>query len=212
MQVCLFAVPLLKIPAPLPPPIGQVAVPPGQNLIWSEAITPDPRNAGSVLEMVSSSTLPSLERNWDLVALFLFGPGLLLILQAKDQADAAADRVRLIGYLWLLGASAYWFGRCLFDLATVKRPLVTPNLSTAGLAWFGGSLFLCFTAVAFTRADPWGPVGKRPAALAGVQEGAAAVVRQAAPKDAVAEEVASRPWSAHRWRWRVTSWWWRGWC
>lgn len=114
-------------------------------------------------------------RNWDLVALFLFGPGLLLILQATGHTGAAADRVRLIGYLWLLGASAYWFGRCLFDLATVKRPLVTPNLSTAGLAWFGGSLFLCFTAVAFTRADPWGPVGKRPAVLAGVPEGATAV-------------------------------------
>jgi hypothetical protein len=127
-------------------------------------------------------------RNWDLVALFLFGPGLLLILQAQGHADAAADRVRLIGYLWLLGASAYWFGRCLFDLATVKRPLVTPNLSVAGLAWFGGSLLVCFTTVAFTRDDPWGPVGKRPAALAGVQEGAAAVVRQTTPKDAAAEE------------------------
>ena len=63
MQVCLAALPLLKIPEPLPSPNGQVAVPPGQNLIWSEAITPDPRNAGSVLEMVSSSTLPSLERH-----------------------------------------------------------------------------------------------------------------------------------------------------
>ena len=128
-------------------------------------------------------------RNWDLLALFLFGPGLLLILQAKEAEGAGADRVRLVGYLWLLGASAYWFGRCLFDLATVKRPLVTPNLSTAGLAWLGGSLFLCFTAVAFLRPDPWGAVGKKPAALAGVQQGAAAVVRQTTAKVAAAEEV-----------------------
>jgi hypothetical protein len=127
-------------------------------------------------------------RNWDLVALFLFGPGLLLILQAKGDAEPGASRVRLVGYLWLLGASAYWFGRCLFDLATVKRPLVTPNLSTAGLAWFAGSLFLCFTAVAFTRTDPWGTVGKRPAALAGVQEGATAVVRQTTAHDKVNTE------------------------
>ncbi len=131
-------------------------------------------------------------RNWDLLTLFLFGPGLLLILQAKGSADDSANRVRLIGYLWLLGASAYWFGRCLFDLATVKRPLVTPNLSTAGLAWLGGSLFLCFTAVAFIRPDPWGAVGKRPAAVAGVEEGAAAVVRQTAPRD-VTEVEEGRP-------------------
>ncbi|HET6573008.1 MAG TPA: hypothetical protein VFG68_05355 [Fimbriiglobus sp.] len=128
-------------------------------------------------------------RNWDLLALFLFGPGLLLILQAKGNSGAEADRVRLIGYLWLLGASAYWFGRCLFDLTTVKRPLVSPNLSTAGLAWLGGSLFLCFTAVAFLRPDPWGAVGKKPAALAGVQERAAAVVRQTTPQEADAEEI-----------------------
>lgn len=123
-------------------------------------------------------------RNWDLVALFLFGPGLLLILQAKGQTEAGAERIRLIGYLWLLGASAYWFGRCLFDLATVKRPLLTPNLSIAGMAWFGASLFVCFTAVAFTRVDPWGPVGKRPAALVGVQESGEALVRQSNPTTA----------------------------
>jgi hypothetical protein len=122
-------------------------------------------------------------RNWDLLALFLFGPGFLLVLDANalaadGQPDQAA-RLRLFGYGWLLGASAFWFGRCLFDLATAKRPLLTPNLSTVGLAWFGASLFVCFTIVAYTRDDPWGPVGKQPAALTGVQNGAAAVVSQA---------------------------------
>jgi hypothetical protein len=121
-------------------------------------------------------------RNWDLLALFLFGPGFLLLLEANQLAASAdrAERERFIGYAWLLGASAYWFGRCLFDLATVKRPLISPNLSTPGLVWFGGSLFVCLTAVAFIRpADQWQPIGKQPAALAGVEEGAAVVVSQA---------------------------------
>jgi hypothetical protein len=63
VQICFFALPLLKVPVPVPPPNGQVAAPPGQNLIWSEPITPEPRNAGLVLEIVSSSALPSLERH-----------------------------------------------------------------------------------------------------------------------------------------------------
>ncbi len=124
-------------------------------------------------------------RNWDLLALFLFAPGFLLILEANDPKIFGPDperaaRERFIGYVWLLTASAYWFGRCLFDLATVKRPMLAPNLSTPGLAWFGGSLFVCLTAVAFSRTgDSWEPVGKRPVALAGVQEGTAAIVSQA---------------------------------
>ena len=122
-------------------------------------------------------------RNWDLVAMFLFVPGSLLVLEANQLAvldPAAADRAartRLIGYGWLLVASAYWFARCLFDLAATRRPLVSPNLTTPALAWFGGALFLCFVAVAYTRpGDPWGPVGKPPVVLTGVQAGAAAMV------------------------------------
>lgn len=122
-------------------------------------------------------------RNWDLLGLFLFAPGSLLILEANQLAahdPTAADpatRVRLLGYGWLLLASAVWFIRCLIDLATNRRPLVSPNLTTPGLAWFGGALFLCFVAVAYTRpGDPWGSVGKSPVVLTGVQAGAAAMV------------------------------------
>jgi hypothetical protein len=63
VQVCALALPLVNVPVPVPPPNGQVVAPPGQNLMWSEPITPEPRNAGSVLEMVSSSALPSLEQH-----------------------------------------------------------------------------------------------------------------------------------------------------
>jgi hypothetical protein len=123
-------------------------------------------------------------RNWDLLALFQFGPGFLLILEANQLVTRGeverADRERVFGYAWLLGASAFWFGRCLLDLATVKRPVATPNLSPAGLTWFGGSLFVCLAAVAFTRLeDRWEAVGKQPAALAGAEEGTAAIVSQA---------------------------------
>lgn len=53
------------------------------------------------------------------------------------------------GYLWLLGGSAYLLVRCLFDLALVQRPALTPNLNFGGLAWLAGTLFICLTTVAF---------------------------------------------------------------
>ena len=46
-------------------------------------------------------------RNWDVLTLFLLVPGLLLL----QEAHALHSERRLwIGYLWLLGGSAYFFG------------------------------------------------------------------------------------------------------
>ncbi len=136
-------------------------------------------------------------RNWDLLALFLFAPGFLLIQEANaveaaaPAKTAAADpdvptpadraaRERAVGYAWLLAASGWWFVRCLLDGATAKRPLPSPNLTPAGLAWFGCALILCLGAVTYTRTeDPWGSVGRRPAAISGVEQGATAVVQSA---------------------------------
>lgn len=119
---------------------------------------------------------PLALRNFDILALFLFAPGFLLVQEANRTSDNGTHE-RIVGYSWLLAASLFWFVRCLLDLAAGKRPLVSPNLSPAGMGWFGASLFVCLTAVAFSRAtDPWEPVGRRPAALAGVQQGATAVV------------------------------------
>ncbi len=130
---------------------------------------------------------PLTLRNFDLLALFLFAPGFLLVLEANRTPDNGT-RERIVGYSWLLAASLFWFVRCLLDLAAGKRPLVSPNLTPAGMGWFGASLFVCLTAVAFSRAtDPWEPVGRRPAALTGVQQGAAVVV--AGPQAAVDETV-----------------------
>ncbi len=137
-------------------------------------------------------------RNWDLLALFLFAPGFLLIQEANAIAATApprkvtsdpdpppsphdrADRERFLGYALLLASSGWWFVRCLLDLATSKRPLPSPNLSTAGLAWFGCALLFCLGAVTYMRTeDPWGSVGRRPAAISGVEQGATVVVQTA---------------------------------
>ncbi len=135
----------------------------------------------SVALFVQFNRLFSL-RNLDLLALFLFVPGFLL-LQEANQGERAGER--LFGYIWLLAASGVWLARCLLDVVLSRRPPVLPNLSPAGLGWFGGCLFVCLTAVAYSRpADPWQPVGKRPVALTGVEEKTAAVVSRTDPPPA----------------------------
>src|SRR5947208_8145027 len=72
-------------------------------------------------------------RNWDLVTLFLLVPGLLLLQEG---------RALWFGYLWLMAGGAYFFLRCLLDLALVRRPALAPNLHFAGMAWLTGTLFV----------------------------------------------------------------------
>ena len=118
-------------------------------------------------------------RNLDLLLLYLFVPGFLLI-QEANLADRGGER--MFGYVWLLAASGAWLARCLLDVVLTRRPPVLPNLSPGGMGWFGTCLFVCLTAVAYSRpADPWQPVGKRPAALAGAEATATAVVARTAP-------------------------------
>src|SRR5437868_15527877 len=71
-------------------------------------------------------------RNWDVVALFLLVPGLLLLLEPGPKT---------FGYVWLFAGSAYFLARCLLDLALVQRPALAPNLTLGGLAWMAGALF-----------------------------------------------------------------------
>ena len=135
-------------------------------------------------------------RNLDLLMLFLLVPG-FLFLQETAALYAAADRTsgeeaavlvarahrgRALGYGWLLTGSLFWFVRAVLDLALVRRPAMSANLSTAGLGWLGVALFICLTAVAVRRTpDQEGQeqVGKRPAPIEQVQDTATAVVRQA---------------------------------
>ncbi len=66
------------------------------------------------------------------------------------------------GYLWLLAGTAYFFCRCLLDLALVQRPALAPNLNFGGLAWLAGALMVCLFAVAFRQAERPVPVAVRP--------------------------------------------------
>src|SRR6516164_1784936 len=101
-------------------------------------------------------------RNWDVVSLFLLVPGLLLLQEAnaKNQQSShqgnggriapppanaklpRTDPLRSLGYIWLVAGSGYFLFRCLLDLALIGRPALSPNLTSGGLIWFGGALFL----------------------------------------------------------------------
>ncbi|VTR95363.1 Uncharacterized protein OS=Planctomyces brasiliensis (strain ATCC 49424 / DSM 5305 / JCM 21570 / NBRC 103401 / IFAM 1448) GN=Plabr_4086 PE=4 SV=1 [Gemmata massiliana] len=132
-------------------------------------------------------------RNLDLLMLFLLVPG-FLILQEASKFDAVsrslgseeltrrAVRERTLGYAWLLVGSLYWFVRAIVDTALVRRPPVTANLNTPGLAWLALALFVGLTAVAVRRTPDQANqerVGTRPVTIEQVQETATAVVQQA---------------------------------
>src|SRR5437870_4619942 len=86
-------------------------------------------------------------RNLDVLTLYLFMPGLLLIAERGTHA--------FLGYLWLLAGCGYFLVRCLLDLALVRRPALGSNLDFAGLAWLTGALFIGLVAVAARQ--PAGP-------------------------------------------------------
>lgn len=77
---------------------------------------------------------------------------------AVERREAIEDaRWLRAGYIWLLIGSGIFFVRCLFDLVLVQRPLLAPNLTFGGLAWFGLALIVCLSAVAFRPSDRSGP-------------------------------------------------------
>lgn len=74
----------------------------------------------------------------------------------EREASEESARWLWLGYMGLLVGSGILFVRCLFDLALVQRPLLAPNLTFGGLAWFGLALIVCLSAVAF-RDRPGAP-------------------------------------------------------
>jgi hypothetical protein len=141
-------------------------------------------------------TRPICLRNFDLLSLFLLAPAFLLLQEAHALLAAAQNagetegralfargqREVVFAYGWLLVGSAYWFARTIFDLTLIRRPTVSPNLTTAGLACLGLALFVGQGSVAVRRvADQpeTAAVGQRPAPIEQVQDQATAVVQQA---------------------------------
>jgi hypothetical protein len=145
-------------------------------------------------------------RNWDLIALYLIVPGLLLIQEAHAlqslvpasqreafirSANVESDRLppeaeRLLrqahsvltaGYIWLVVGSGYFFMRAIFDLGLENRPALLPNVTLPGMVWLGAALLLCVSVVAVRRMpDSPQQVGRGPVALTKVKDEATAVV------------------------------------
>ena len=90
-------------------------------------------------------------RNWDVLTLFLFAPGFLLLLESHGD--------NRWGYAWLLITSGYFFLRCLGDLALVRRPALGPNLNLSGLACLAAALSASLVAVAVQNPRTPNPTG-----------------------------------------------------
>jgi hypothetical protein len=102
-----------------------------------------------------------------------------IVVTSSGVAGGTAGRLVWFGYLWLLCGSAYFLVRCLVDLALIRRPALSPNLNLSGLAWLGGTLFVCLVAVAVRHRDPFPEtVGKRSVPVDETQRGAERLVNQ----------------------------------
>lgn len=73
-------------------------------------------------------------RNFDLLALIAFAPGLLLLDQGGN--------LETFGYDWLFVAGGIYFIRLLIDPLMLRRPLLEPNLSVGGLSFMCASLLM----------------------------------------------------------------------
>jgi hypothetical protein len=93
-------------------------------------------------------------RNIDLFLLILLAPGLLLVQWSWENRDAENSlRIEHLGFLWLLATELILLVRLLFDNAMVRRPLLDPNLNSAGLLFMGSSL-LFFLMANVVTGDP----------------------------------------------------------
>lgn len=88
-------------------------------------------------------------RNLDLLMLITLAPGLLLVQWAwENPGDAAKSaQIEYYGFLWLFAAEGIILLRLLLDPAMVRRPLLEPNLNSAGLS------FICFFMLFFLMAN-----------------------------------------------------------
>jgi hypothetical protein len=87
-------------------------------------------------------------RNLDVLTLYLFAPGLLLLMEAPSKGPGRSELWAFWGYVWLLVVCLYFLLRCLADLTLVRRPALSANLNLSGLGWLAGALFISLVAVA----------------------------------------------------------------
>ena len=85
-------------------------------------------------------------RNVDLFLLIALSPGLLLVQYSYENTGAPnADFVQKVGFLWLFAANGVLMTRMLIDPLMTRRPLLEPNLNTAGLLFLGGAFMFFLT-------------------------------------------------------------------
>ena len=83
-------------------------------------------------------------RNFDLFLLISLAPGLLLVQWAWENTELAEQsaEIEYFGFLWMFVSGGVLLLRLLLDSAMVRRPLLEPNLNSAGLFFMG--CFLLF--------------------------------------------------------------------
>jgi hypothetical protein len=123
------------------------------------------------------------QRNFDLIMLFVFVPGYLLLQESYRQSGlpGSTRTLHYVGYGWLLLTTLLWAIRCFLDYLPLRRPLVSPNLSVPGLLLLSSGLLVCIVGVAYSRSvGPWGSedVGKTPIAITSVKTEATSIVSQ----------------------------------
>src|SRR5262249_51520861 len=135
-------------------------------------------------------------RNWDVLALFLLVPGLLLLQEARGRhwGGPGADPLIGYGYVWLLAGSGYFLARCLIDLALGRRPALDPTMNLWGLAWLGVALFAFLVVVAVRRPDVPEKIGRGSVALDRAQDGVTAVADAAHAAHDAADRAETRFW------------------
>ncbi len=79
-------------------------------------------------------------RNFDLIGLICFAPGLLLILHGLESQ----------GFVWLVAVAVLFLPRLLIDPAFSRRPLTEPNLAPGGMAFMATALMFFLTANVLT--------------------------------------------------------------
>lgn len=118
-------------------------------------------------------------RNVDLFLLISLAPGLLLVQYSYENEgfrQAHALEMQKLGFQWLFAVGGMLMFRLLIDPAMVRRPLLEPNLNSAGLSFLGSSLlFFLMANVVTGKPSPADLSPAVPAAQMKVEAGGGAV-------------------------------------